>query len=219
MRTRDVIQRAFYMNYNLDATTYKYQRIRGPFPGPGGLLTSGSNVAVTAKVAGQGVFSPVKIGDILWIRQGEVENKRKVATYTSPDAITVDSAIDLENGGAGYASWDFLPVDIGAAVTDGWHRCSDLYTKQVSLIATALGETDGITFRIEGQLYGPSYAEAKPVPILITTEIVVPKSAEPWTTVVAIGEDFAAIRVGVKATTAATGTDDISAYLVGSPKN
>lgn len=195
----------FYYNYDLDATTYKYGRIGGPqglpVQGKYGLSTVGSSTTVTA-VAGT-PFDPVNIGDVIVFQKGETRIIRKVATKASGSSITVDTAVDLSGG---YAGWFFYPFRIGTAATDGWHAIHPYSAVTIWVSITALSAAGGIDFTIEAA--SPNIDNA---PVTVFTK----NYAAAGTEAINIGEVAQALRIGLKGGSGFAGTDSITVWMTG----
>src|SRR5688572_16546503 len=149
-----MVNRTFYYQYDLDATTYKYGCYLEPVEGGGasgyGVQTSGSSVTVNA-VAGT-PLDPVTVGDRIWFfKSGGTILKRKIATKPSGAQITVDSAVDLSGG---ISKWVFEPFRIGVEVTDGWINVNG-YSKRTILLSTdTIDAAGGLDLTIQGRIVG-----------------------------------------------------------------
>lgn len=203
-----------YYAHNVGATTYVYGRYRGPQCGNGNLKTTGSSITVDATGGGQTyALSPIGVGDIIALYRAEQTiDKVKVATKPDADTITVSAAVNWENGGVGYGGWNYWKYATGTSLLDGWIDVKRYRRKTLNISITSLGETDGITYRLEGLTYGPN-----PQAVLILPEVTIASAAAPYSETIAIGEDFSAIRLGLKRVTATTGTDVIDVTLIGDP--
>jgi hypothetical protein len=207
----------FFYNYDLDATTYKYGRLGGPqglpVQGQGGVKTTGSSanvVEVTDTVPAK-PFGPCSVGDVLvFVVPPEVQYLRKLSTKTTGSAIVVDSAVDLS---AGTASWYFYPFRVGAtAATNVWHQVSEYRTLYVNFYVSALQSVGGIDYSIEGAT-GSNLSGIVPIALGATYSTGTITATNTLT--VKVEEPMLLLRVGLKANTAATGTDSISVWLTG----
>lgn len=204
----------FYRQYDLDSTSFKYGRLRRARPGQGGIKTSGSSTTVDAITAGIGTFASVTVGDILLIYDRETKYERKVASVVSPDQITVDSALNIDNSGAGVPSWYVMPFEIGTADTDGWQSCEHLVqeSKKVRIEAPAIQAAGGLDIQIE--TLDPGFSSR---PSVVLGPVNFPASA-------AVAKEYSvpelcrAIRLGVKGASGFAGTDSITAWLIGEPR-
>jgi hypothetical protein len=112
--------------YDLDSTTLTFCRLVGnrqdvyasPIAGRDPIATVGTSATVTA-VSGT-PFSSVGVGDVLISNQPDGVNEIVIVTAkASSTSVTVDPAVDWENGGAGFPfSWYDLQCGTGAE--DGW---------------------------------------------------------------------------------------------------
>lgn len=208
-----LIQKRFYLDYDLDATTLKYGRMKGPYNGISGVKTVGNVVTVTGMVAALGVFGAVKVGDRLLFVKGETQLPRRCAVKTNANQIDVESAIDLDNGGNGYPSWYHMPFDIGATDVDGWLSCEELVpgSKSIRIEASAIQAAGGLDISIEtvdrlgSARPAVSLTKNYPAGAAVSDDISVP-------------ETVAAIRLGVKGNAGFAGTDSIYAWLIGEPR-
>jgi len=198
----------FYKNYDLDATTYKYGRFRDQIQGVGGVKTTGSSVTVNAVTSGIGTFSGVKVGDlIVFYRSDTLIDVRKIATKPSNDQITVDTAVNLDNSGAGFGAWFFQSFDIGTTSADGWLPVQKFGSKKgVRVVIATLNAAGGMDVSIESKGYA---FDTVPV-VLIEQHYDVPKTEH-----FPVPEEVLSLRVGVKGTTGFAGADDVSIYLIG----
>lgn len=123
-----VTQRAHFQGANdLDATSYTYCIATGnsgplgtPFDGRVNVKTTGSSTTITAVTVGSGPFDKVTVGDILFLRsQNTTPDIRYVTAKTSADTVTVNSAINIENSGAGRP-FGWYDVTCGTSASDGW---------------------------------------------------------------------------------------------------
>lgn len=94
----------------------------GPIPGVGRIETSGSSVTVTAETAADDPFDPITAGDLLVLTYGGTTYTRRVATKTSADEITVDTALNTTG-----AAWGWYKASCGTAATDGWLDASGMW--------------------------------------------------------------------------------------------
>jgi hypothetical protein len=193
----------FYYQYDLDAVTFKYGRLGDPqghwIQGKYGLQTTGSSITVDRFFTSGNPFGPVKVGDVIqFFLPPDTNYIRKVATKPSNIQITVDTAVDLGVTGLG---WQFWPFRIGATNADGWHPVH--HDAQLSVFVNwATKASDGLDISISGlgphntplALVAKSYLSAGTDEIPITTPVT-------------------ALRVGVKAANAFSGTDSISIWL------
>lgn len=202
--------KTFFRSYNILSATYTYGRYLEQIQGGKAVSTSGSSTTVSATTSGDKPFTGVAAGaDIVFV-VGDTTYVRKVATKVSDDEITVSTAITL----TACVSWHFTPFLSGTAVTDGWLAVQKYESKQVSLRPTVLADASGCSISVEVKGFG---LDTSPVQIytkdFVTGTLTPPLDGE----VVLIPELAAAVRVGIKGTGFA-GTDDFSAYLIGTPK-
>lgn len=116
--------------YDLDSTSVIYCALWGQqgtamsfggggIPGLVPILTSGSSTSVAAVTAGTNPFTNVGVGDVIIVRRETAVDVVYVTARADADNITVDTAVNWQNSGAGRAfSW--LDLRCGTAATDGW---------------------------------------------------------------------------------------------------
>lgn len=209
-----------YYQFDLASTSYVYNRYGRRSRGWGGIKTSGSSTTITS-VSGLSTppFNDLAVGDLLDIRYSATPGTvvatnsiRRVATWTDADTIVANSAITLT---AGTAAWDFRKKLGGTAATDGWCYIGDLYNATLWLDFPTLGETDGVTYVVQVK-GGDDLAQN---PYNLGAPVVVAASAAPYQAKVELsssaGPTTNFVRLGVKSTTASTGTDSLSAYITG----
>ena len=196
-------QKQFYKNYDPSATDYIYGRVRDQIPGVGGISTVGSSTTLTS-ATGYG-FAGVKAGDHLVIFTAEATAVvRTVASVTSPAVVVLTVAINLALSNL----WYHEPFDVGAAVTDGWHRVAGYERKTVHLALETVNSTGGLSVLIQGR---GNRDDTYPVNILER----VFAAATQDNTVIPIGEDITDLRIGVKFVTSDVAGDDFSAFVQG----
>jgi hypothetical protein len=201
-------RRIYYLNYDLDATTYKYGRVKDRIQGYGGVKTTGAATTVDAVTVGQAPFAPVRVGDYVIFYIGETPTSiRKVLTKPTQDQITISGAnINL---GTGVASWYFLPFDIGATDADGGHRTEFFARAWVEIEAVTIAAAGGVDYSIEARGMAPAAKWAQ-----LTTGNI---AASGFFKTIEVLELTGEIRVGLKGGSGFAGTDDISVYLTGRP--
>jgi len=220
-------RKLFYLNYDLDATTYKYGKITAPaggFQGFGGVKTTGTSTTIDAVTAGQKPFAPVLVGDYILFYIGETPTtRRRVVTKPSDDQITISGAgVTL---GAGIASWYFFPFRIGATDEDGGHSVEGYETAFLELDFATIIAGGGVDVSAEIRGRSPAskwnvfFTKNYPVGTPIRDVIEINKkdaaggiSAGGWP------ELIGSVRVGLKGGTDFVGTDDLSVFLTGSPR-
>jgi len=215
-------RKIFYLNYDLDATTFKYGKVTGMHQGFGGIKTTGSSVTIDTVVSGQGPFAPVLVGDYIWFYLSETSvAKRRVVTKPSNDQITVDVAVNL---GTGMTAWYFLPFRIGNTDADGGHSVEAYETAFVEIeFATVIaGGGCDVSIEIKGRapaakwfaIFTKNYPAGTPV------RDVVEVNRKDATGIPAGGwpNMLGSVRVGLKGGTDFVGTDDLSVFLTGNPR-
>lgn len=198
-------RRAFYFDYDLDANTFKYGRLKGPFPGPAGITCAGATTTITAVTSGIGTFSPIRVGDFIWLRTAEnTVIKRKVASKTSNDQIAVAGA---NLSAFTIASWDYWQFDIGTADSDGALNIANYDRVWLEFDGTL---ADSLDIQVEARGRAPAALWGT-----IFTATFANTAALRARGPVEITELVGSIRVGVKGTTVFAGTDAFSIYLCG----
>jgi len=201
----------FYREYDLDALTYKYGRLGDSqgfaVQGKWGAATSGSSTTVTSLATGY-AFGPANAGDTIIFRTPpDTTTIRKIATKVSPQEITVDTAVNL--GTAGVA-WEFVPFRIGATDADGWHHSRTKQGFSVFIHIATLAASGGVDAKVQGLLSG-SLTPIDLIPEGETAAEVHFDAAGRYE--LKFLSPVQQVRLGLKAVTAATGTDVISAWL------
>jgi hypothetical protein len=197
-----LIQKWFYQDYDLDATTYKYGKLSDWRQGYGGFATSGSSTTVTAVTASIGTFAPLAVGDKIRFLIAGTWYERTVSAVASPDSITVSSAIET----TGASAWYYRSRSIGTAITSGLHSVANLVdvTLYVNWVTKA---ADTIVMSIEGVNQGDQLAHRlMDEQTLTAAGIVMP---------IEIADAVHGLRLGVKAGSSFAGTDVFNAYLEG----
>lgn len=203
-----------FKNYNVASTDYIYGRYTPPIQAPKYLKTSGSSTTVSELNTGDDVFAGYGIGDLLHVEvDGTVTTRRVTAVGSIPDSVTVNSAVDWENGGAGRA-FSFQRFSVGTAATDGWFSVWDYDPsgRVVSISIETINATS-LDFIIEGRIRGNPvssrlFSQSYTAATTITATVAL--STIPVTEMV---DD---IRVGVKVNTD-TGAQDLTVQFLGTP--
>ena len=200
------VQKWYYRAYNLASTSLVYQKIGDACQGYGGIKTTGSSTTVTAVDTAVRPFAVLAVGDLIDIFQPMTAViSRAVATKTSDNEITVSgAAITL----AGTAAWQFRKVSSGTGASDGWQSFLDAQMGgtpvNLQIDYPTLAATGGLDISIEGKGY-----EDSPITVVLTKNYA---SASAAGDTIAIEEHWPFLRVGVKASSDATGTDAITIY-------
>jgi hypothetical protein len=201
-----LIQKWFYKDYDLDATTYKYGKLSDWRQGYGGFATSGSSTTVTAVTSGIGTFAPLAVGDKVRFLIDGTWYERTVSTVTSPDSIVVSSAIET----TGASAWYYRSRSIGTAITSGIHSIAHLedVTLYVNWVTKA---ADSIVMSIEGMNQDEQLAHRLFDEVTLSAAgVVLPFD---------IADATAGLRLGVKAGSSFAGTDVFNAYLEGKERH
>lgn len=148
----------FVTAYELDATDPTYCVTTGqngsPWAAPrvgagvagvsGNIKTSGSSTTVVEATTDALPFALLAVGDQIFVN-GSV---RYITAKASGASITVNSAIDLENGGAGYPfMWN--DVACGTTASDGWIPVQDAKVITIKVQVDQLNVTGGINVTIQ----------------------------------------------------------------------
>ncbi len=197
----------FYDQYDMDSTSYKYGKVQGPYPGWGGVSTSGSSDTVTA--ASSYAFAGLKAGDLMWFRTAdETTTKRIVKSVTSDTVIVLTAVVALAAG----TPWHYLPFTIGTAITDGWHRIAHWREVTVHILATTIAAAGGVDVTIE--VRGGGNFTANPNTVYTKNY---PTSGEEDAVIVT--EKASEMRVGVKGGSGFAGADSITIFAIGRKEN
>lgn len=90
---------------------------------PGRVITSGSSTTVTEAVTGEGPFRDLAVGDVLKVCRvlgtGTVCDIVAITAKASSASITVDTAVNWQNGTAGQKA-EFRKPSCGQTINDGW---------------------------------------------------------------------------------------------------
>jgi hypothetical protein len=195
----------FYSSYDLDATSYKYGRITGPFPGAGGVTAAGSTT-VTADATAQNPFAGLKAGDLLWFRTAEqTVVKRSIATATSTTSLVSSGAALTFTS----IPWQYLPFTIGTGLTNGWHRIAHFRPGSVTvhILIPTVAAAGGVDVQL--QVRGSGNFQADPNEIWTKNYAAADEDA------VIVTEVASDLRVGVKGGSGFAGTDDITVFMTG----
>ncbi len=218
-------RKIFYLNYDLDATTFKYGKITAPaggFQGYEGIKTTGASTTIDAVTAGKRPFGHMSVGDYILFYIGETPTtRRRVLTKPSDDQITISGA--NVNLGAGITSWYFFPFKIGVTTEDGAHGVEAYETAFVEIEIPTIAAAGGvdISLEIRGRspasqwfvLLAKTYAAAPAVDVIeVNKKDATGIPAGGWPNVIG------SVRLGLKGNTGFAGTDDISAWLTGNPR-
>lgn len=142
----------FVTAYDLDATDPTYCVTTGqngnpwaaPRVGPSNIKTSGSSATVTEVTTDSLPFALLGVGDQIFVNG----NVRYITAKASGASITVNSAVNIENSGAGYP-FQWNDVACGTAATDGWIPVNGASVIKVSVQVDQLNVTGGINVTIQ----------------------------------------------------------------------
>jgi hypothetical protein len=201
----------FNHQYDLNATSFIYcVTVEGRGPNGQNITTSGSSTTVTAVGSGT-PFAELEVGDDLLVNNQTTfaSERRRITAKASSVSVTVDTAVDWSNGGAGFP-FTFRDITCGTTDTDGWASATNLTEKEVKVLIETEASSGGVDFSIECRGTGEDDEPAQLV-AFNKTGTTSPTNAE----VVTIPERCDAIRVGMKWGTADGGVDSVSAYFYG----
>jgi hypothetical protein len=145
--------------YQIDGTTFTCCRTNPQdISGVGNIKTTGSSTTVNA-VSGT-PFAPVSTGDVITVMPGAGASPeiRYVVNKVSNIQVTVDTAVNWENGGAGF-SFVWRDVRCGTGAEDGWVSVPPNSTPQVQMSVNAITGTS-VDFKIEGRIRGTAVQPA-----------------------------------------------------------
>lgn len=131
----------------------------------GRVITSGSSTTVTEQTAGELPFRDLVVGDLLRVDRvlgtGTVVDIVAITAKASGASITVDTAVDWQNGTAGMNAKFKHPV-CGQAVTDGWFNVAK-YADWTVVVTYSQGDFGaGLDWRVECRDAG---SQAQPVQV------------------------------------------------------
>lgn len=200
-------------NYDISATSYTYPRLSELINSRKYLTTSGSSTTVSELNASDDTFAGFGVGDLIDV---EVDGAHTLRTVTNaggvPDSVTVDTAVDWSNGGAGRA-FSFRRFSNGTAITDGWFSVVDYSKRAVQIVVTTINATS-LDFTIEGRirlsgattvLWSKSYTAANTTP-----------STTGGPDIINVSEGVDDLRVGMKVSTDG-GAQSVTVVFRGEP--
>ena len=139
--------------YDLADTAYRYGVYSDPINSPKYLKTTGSSTTVAELNTTDDTFAGFGAGDLIHVNvDGTVTTRIVTATGSVPDSVTVNSAVDWQNGTAGRA-FSFRRWQNGTAATDGWFRVAEFDDKSVSVRYTTKNAAS-MDVIIQGRLNG-----------------------------------------------------------------
>lgn len=169
----------------------------GPIPGPGRIETSGSSTTVTGETATDDPFSEVTAGDIIVLTYGGTTYTRRVATKTSADQISVDTALNTTG-----AAWGWYKASCGTAATDGWLDASGMWAGTFVVDVATINATSvdyQVQCRVESSIV---QLQAASITTATSAGYTIPASNGVWRD----------CRLGLKLTSD-TGAQSVSAYF------
>ncbi len=133
------------LEYDVDSATLTYCATAGPNTGDQLIMSSGggSSANLVPSVAGSAPFTGMAVGDVLKITMSTGVSPstyayRVIITYTSANAVTVDSVITIAAG----TSWSWYRNTCGTGATAGWFSVP---AAALRMAATVLFEQGDIT--------------------------------------------------------------------------
>lgn len=110
------------------------------------ITTSGSSTTVTAVTGSP--FTPVLVGDELFVRDGPTDGLRRYVTAkASGVSITVDTAVDWSRAGGYFFS--YRPLRAGTGDDAGWFGVTGVFDKTISFGLETINATGGIQVQID----------------------------------------------------------------------
>lgn len=157
-QTQPAPKAVFVTAYDLDATDPTYCVTTGqngnPWSPPrvgvgvsgtsGNIKTSGSSTTVTEVTTDSLPFTLLAVGDQIFVNG----NVRYITAKASGASITVNSALNIENGGSGYPfTWN--DVACGTTASDGWIPVNGASVIKIAIQVDQLNVTGGINVTIQ----------------------------------------------------------------------
>jgi len=202
------VQRLLFRNYDVPDTSYTYGYLSDPINATKYLITSGSSTTVSELNSGDNVFQGFGTG---WTLEVNVDGTWTVRTITSvsgaPDSVTVNSAVNWQNGTAGRA-FSFRQFISGQTASDGWFSVSEFRDKAIQIYVTTLNFATSINATIEGRIKAGDSLKA-------TTIWSKSYTASATTDIIEIAETVDEIRLGFKGVGTDNGVSSVSAYFKG----
>jgi len=190
-------QRIAY-HYDVQNTSYTYNKFSPPNDGPIPVSTVGSSATVT----GTGAFAEVAVGDVLLINNQGTGAVRLVTARASADSITVDAVINIPVA----MPFKWLDFSTGTAATDGWYAIGGGPTGRARantylIEVVTLGSTS-IDYTVETKTQ-----EGGPIQLALASisSATFPANGD----TVVIGENAGWIRIGLKRTGAGTNSVNV----------
>lgn len=194
---------------------YLYCATTDPIEGVARIKTVSSSTTVTT-VNSVSAFGAIAVGDEIYAKVGQTLIRRVVTAKASSISLTIDSAASWANGTAGYP-FQWRHRVCGYSDTDGWMATDGLSAPNVKVdlgdgSGTAITATGGLSVSVECRLAGDDGGQPAQLFSMTMTSAIRPTSSQ----VVPVLERCSNIRTGLKWTTVDTsGTDSVSAYLIG----
>ena len=147
--------------YDVDSATVTYCRLIGTGGGFAGMAggiqvtarikTTGSSTSVTAQTAGQNPFANVAVGDVLIVNKPDLNtvDLAVVTVRTDADNVTVDAAVDWQNGTSGR-TFAYYDLQCGTTDNDGWIAVDGWGAKTIT-VQYDQGDLDALKVRYEAR--------------------------------------------------------------------
>jgi hypothetical protein len=134
--------------YDVDSTTLTYCITSGPMMPQQLIKTTGSSANLAPYVASSAPFRGMAVGDVLSIRTAPSTYAwRVVTTFTSENAVTVDTAIDLSATGGFAFQW--YRNACGTAATSGWFSVAAAANRAGMTVSFLQGDITNLVARWE----------------------------------------------------------------------
>lgn len=203
-----------FKNYDVSSTSYIYGRYSPPIQAPKYLTTSGSSTTVSELNSGDNVFAGYGVGDLLHVEvDGAVTTRRITSVASIPDSVTVNSAVNWQNGTTGRA-FSFQRFSVGTGADTGWFSIWDYDPSgRVVTISIETINATSLDFIIEGRIRGNPvssrlWSQSYTAVTTITATVAL--------TAIPVTELVDEIRVGVKVNTDG-GAQDLTVQFLGTP--
>ena len=150
-------KKILFRNYNLSSTSLIYGTLGTLINSPKYLKTTGSSTTVSELNTTDDTFEGYGVGDVIAVNVDGTWTLRTVTAVGSiPNSVTVDTAVDWQNGTAGRA-FSYRRFTGGTAATDGWFPVSGDVDKAVEVSIDTINATS-IAVSIEGRINGGTAA-------------------------------------------------------------
>lgn len=207
------VQKPFCDTFDVTATTQYVNASEFTLQGDKPIKTTGSSATVTAVTGGDAPFKYLAVNDVITVQVDATFTTRTIIAKASDDSVTVDAAVDWDNGGAGrHFRWRDVTAVAAPSTTGGLVNISGWQDVMVYVTVETYNFATNIVANIEGIVAGGTTPVALEDP---QGNAVTLTFTGTGTQAVPIGTKVDSIRIALTGSGADSGTNYVTAWVGG----